>query len=131
MRITSSKRAVDLPDTVLAAQENSPYTLLDPSISSLTPSPLPFGHLAPLADGSIVSPKPDYYEGARPEQLNRKIRTELGGYIVPSTNHCAPIVPNFFTQGKGPSGNMAVADRQAFPGKGTIDGEEYQGYGRI
>lgn len=60
-----------------------------------------------------MSPKPNYYEGARPEQLNRKIRTELGGYVVLSTNHCALIVPNFFTQGKGPSGNMAVADRQA------------------
>ena len=55
MRIISSKCAVDLSDTVLAAQDNSPYALLAPSSSSLTPSPLPFGHLASLTDGSIVN----------------------------------------------------------------------------
>jgi hypothetical protein len=78
-----------------------------------TPNDLPFGNLAPLTDGTIVNAQPDYYEGARPEQLDRRIRNELGPYIVPSTNHCAPIAPNFFTEGKGPDGSRAVVKRQS------------------
>lgn len=74
---------------------------------------LPFGNLAPLTDGTIANAKPDYYEGARPEQLDRRIRNQLGPYVVPSTNHSAPIVPTFFTQGKGPNGSRAVAKRQS------------------
>jgi hypothetical protein len=61
-----------------------------------------FKNLAPLTDGNIVDAKPDFCYGARPEQLNPRIREELGSYIVPSTNQSAPILPNNSTEAKGP-----------------------------
>ncbi|KAI1501819.1 hypothetical protein F5X99DRAFT_408629 [Biscogniauxia marginata] len=74
---------------------------------------VPFMNLSPLTDGSLVPGNPDRYEGARPEQLNRQIRSKLGGYVVPSTQHDLPIAPNFFLAVKGPDGSSAVAGRQA------------------
>ena len=71
-----------------------------------------FGNLAPLTDGTIVDAKPDFSYGARPEQLDPRVREELGSYVVPSTNQSAPILPNNSTEGKGPGGTWAVADRQ-------------------
>ncbi|KAI0163838.1 hypothetical protein GGR57DRAFT_451577 [Xylariaceae sp. FL1272] len=52
-------------------------------------------------------------DGARPEQLDQRVREELSGHIVPSTQHDLPIVPNFFLAVKGPDGSLAVAERQA------------------
>ena len=72
-----------------------------------------FGNLKHLTDGSITKAKPDHYDGSRPANLNNQIREELGPYIVPSTNTTAPCLPNFFTEGKGPTGTTAVCQRQA------------------
>lgn len=72
-----------------------------------------FGNLKDLTDGSITKGQPDFYDGSRPAELNKKIRDDLGRYIVPSTNTAAPCVPNFFIEGKGPNGNPAVCKRQA------------------
>ncbi len=74
---------------------------------------LPFGNLEPLTDGTLVDAKPDFYDGARPAQIDRQIRAELGSYITPSTQQQAPALPNFFTEAKGPDGSAAVAKRQA------------------
>lgn len=71
-----------------------------------------FKNLAPLTDGNIVHAKPDFCYGARPEQLNPRIREELGSYIVPSTNQNAPILPNNSTEAIGPWGTWAVIDRR-------------------
>lgn len=46
---------------------------------------IPFTNLSPLTDGTLKPGNPDVYYGARPEQLGRKIRNELGGHIIPST----------------------------------------------
>ncbi|XWW92729.1 hypothetical protein V2A60_000655 [Cordyceps javanica] len=73
-----------------------------------------FTNLDHLTDGTIVAGNPDRYYGARPEQLKRNIREELGGKIVPSTQRDLPIAPNFFLQVKGPDGTAAVARRQAY-----------------
>lgn len=72
-----------------------------------------FSNLDPLTDGTIVTPKPDIYYGAAPEQLDVTIRNELGRYIVPSTAADKPIAPNFFLEAKGPDGSPAVMMRQA------------------
>ncbi len=72
-----------------------------------------FGNLKHMTDGSITKPKPDFYDGSRPAELDKHIRKELGPYIVPSTNTAAPCLPNFFTEGKGPNGNTAVCKNQA------------------
>ena len=74
---------------------------------------LPFTNLDYLTDGTLSSAKPDLFYGARPEQLNRQIRNELSGRIVPSTQQDLPITPNFFLAAKGPDGSLAVAGRQA------------------
>ncbi|CBX99673.1 hypothetical protein LEMA_P089120.1 [Plenodomus lingam JN3] len=56
---------------------------------------IPFTNLDPLTDGTLKPGNPDIYYGARPEQLNRKVRDELGGQIIPSTQHDLPMAPNF------------------------------------
>ena len=74
---------------------------------------IPFTNLAPLTDGTLVPGNPDIYYGARPEQLDRRVRDELGGHIIPSTQDDLPLAPNFFVAAKGPDGSLAVAGRQA------------------
>ncbi|EQL29102.1 hypothetical protein BDFG_08228 [Blastomyces dermatitidis ATCC 26199] len=71
------------------------------------------GNLAPLTDGTLAQAKPDHFYGARPEQLNRRIRNELCNYIIPSTQDDLPMIPNFFLEAKGPDESLAVATRQA------------------
>lgn len=72
-----------------------------------------FGNLKPLTDGNLVDAKPDFYDGALPAQIDRRIRGELSASIIPSTMRQAPVLPNFFTDVKGPDGSAAVAKRQA------------------
>lgn len=85
--------------------------LKDPRTAS---GEIPFTNLAPLTTNeTLVSGNPDFYHGARPEQLDRQIRDELGQYIVPSTQHDLPILLNHVTAAKGPDGSAAVAIRQA------------------
>ena len=72
-----------------------------------------FTNLAPLTNDELKAAKPDLYYGARPEQLDRRVRDELSGHIIPSTQDDLPIVPNFFLAAKGPDGTAAVARRQA------------------
>ncbi|PTB68911.1 hypothetical protein BBK36DRAFT_1166787 [Trichoderma citrinoviride] len=73
---------------------------------------IPFTNLEHLTDGTIKPGNPDLYHGARPEQLNREVRSVLNHQIVPCTQHDLPAVPNFFLQVKGPWGQPAVAYRQ-------------------
>jgi hypothetical protein len=53
------------------------------------------------------------YSMARHEQLDRRIRRELTGQIIPSVQEDISIMPNFFLEAKGPDGSLAVAGRQA------------------
>ena len=78
---------------------------------------LRFTNLKDMTDGSITKAQPDSYDGARPEDLNKQIREELGPYIIPSTNTAAPCLPNFFTECKGRKGPADVNKLQA-----TYDG---------
>lgn len=73
---------------------------------------IPFTNLDPLTDGTLKPGKPDIYHGARPEQLSRKVRDELGGQIIPSTLHDLPIAPNFFLAARGLDGSASMAKRQ-------------------
>ncbi|MCJ1377738.1 hypothetical protein MMC17_000834 [Xylographa soralifera] len=74
---------------------------------------IPLTNLDHLTDGALSSGNPDRYYGARPEQLNPKIRDQLSGTIVPSTQTDLPIAPSFFLATKGPDGSVSVARRQA------------------
>ena len=92
-----------------------------------------FGNLAPLTDGSIVDAKPDIYYGAAPQQLDVRVRKDLGSYVVPSTDLSASILPNHFTEGKGPKGTADVAKRQAmYDGAvGARAMHHFQSYGHV
>ncbi|KHN95382.1 uncharacterized protein MAM_06659 [Metarhizium album ARSEF 1941] len=72
-----------------------------------------FTNLDDLTDGTIVAAIPDLYYGARPEQLNRQVRKEQSGKIIPSSQSDLPILANFFLEVEGPDGNLSVAFRQA------------------
>ncbi|EQK99913.1 hypothetical protein OCS_04373 [Ophiocordyceps sinensis CO18] len=72
-----------------------------------------FGNLEPLTDGTLAPAKPDIYYGANPDGLDRSIRDELAGHIIPSTMEDKPMAPNFFLEVKGPDGGASVATRQA------------------
>ncbi|KAI9877505.1 MAG: hypothetical protein M1830_003735 [Pleopsidium flavum] len=74
---------------------------------------IPLTNLDDLTDGTISSGNPDRFYGARPEQLNRQIRNQLRGRIVPSTQEDLPMAPSFFLAAKGPDGSAVVARRQA------------------
>jgi hypothetical protein len=74
---------------------------------------IPFTNLDPLIDGTLKPGNPDIYYGARPEQLTHEVRDELGGQIIPSTQHDLPIAPNLFLSAKSLGGSAAVAKRQA------------------
>lgn len=71
-----------------------------------------FSHLESF-DKRLVDPKPDLYYGARPEQIDERVRDELGKYIVPSSDTTLPAVPNFFPEGKSIKGRTDTARRQA------------------
>ena len=74
---------------------------------------IPFNNFDPLTDGTLKPGNPDIYYGARPEQLSRKVRDDLSGQIIPSTQHDLPMAPNFFLAAKGLDGSPSVAGRQA------------------
>lgn len=72
-----------------------------------------FGNLKALTDDSITKARPDFYDGVHPEKLNKELRERLNEYIEPSTKKNAPLLPNFFTEGKGLDGSASVGELQA------------------
>ena len=100
-----------------ALTESAVMSKVFPTIAGTADIPsqenLYFGNLKHLTDGSITKAKPDFYDGSRPAELHKDIREELGPYIVPSTNTAAPCLPNFFAEGKGPTGSSGVSKLQA------------------
>ncbi|RMD41770.1 hypothetical protein DV735_g3372, partial [Chaetothyriales sp. CBS 134920] len=71
-----------------------------------------FNNLEPL-DEDLPKPKPDQYDGAQPESIERCVRRDLGQYIVPCTNTARPAVPNFILEAKGDGGRADILKRQA------------------
>ena len=65
-----------------------------------------FTNLVPLASG-ISNAKPDYYNSSRPTKVDPRVRTDLSRYIMPSKKLDVPMLPNFFTQVKGPDGKAS------------------------
>ncbi|KAK1812536.1 hypothetical protein LTR12_013074 [Friedmanniomyces endolithicus] len=70
-----------------------------------------FNNLIKFAPG-IADAKPDGYDGAIPEEIDLAVRTDLNGYIIPSTSKELPVAPNHLTEVKGPSGRSDVLQRQ-------------------
>lgn len=71
-----------------------------------------FNHLEPLAK-DLPAPQPDLYDGALPQQIDRRVRRDLGKHIVPCYNTSRPAAPNFFLEGRSKEGRADVAKRQA------------------
>ena len=71
-----------------------------------------FSNLAPIVE-DVTVPKPDIYDGARPERIDPRVRHSLDAHIVPSKTKNLPAAPNFFFEGKSASGRADVARRQA------------------
>ena len=72
-----------------------------------------FTNLDHLTDGTLKPGNPDLYYGARPEQVLRRVRSDLNHQIQPTTQDDSPVAPNFLLAAKGPDGTGAVAKRQA------------------
>ena len=79
-----------------------------------------------------MSRTPDFFRGARPEDLERQARKDLMHTIVPSTQNDLPVLPNHFLAAKGPDGTAAVAIRQATYEAyfGARDTQAVHNYGR-
>ena len=73
---------------------------------------VPFSNLAPIVE-DVTVPKPDIYDGARPERIYPHVRHSLDAHIVPSKTKNLPAAPNFFFEGKSASGRADVARLQA------------------
>ncbi|KAL2434830.1 hypothetical protein ABEF95_008410 [Exophiala dermatitidis] len=74
---------------------------------------IPFTNLNPLTDGTLVPGNPDLYHGARPEQLDRRVREDLRHLVIPSTQDDLPVAPNFFLAVKGALGEMGMHSLQS------------------
>ncbi|KAH8587339.1 hypothetical protein B0O99DRAFT_678204 [Bisporella sp. PMI_857] len=74
---------------------------------------LQFTRLEPIAGGATVDGKPDFYDGARVEEIDKQVQEDLGSFIIPTRHRTAPVAPNFFLEAKAPKGAADVAKRQA------------------
>ncbi|KAL9009255.1 MAG: hypothetical protein Q9173_005699 [Seirophora scorigena] len=72
-----------------------------------------FNNLVDFPGGEIAVAKPDWYDGSDPCELRKEVRNILSRYIEPSTNDSLPMLPNFFTEVKGPEGSPRVVLSQA------------------
>lgn len=62
---------------------------------------------------SLKTAKPDSSYGSYPEEIDRRVRSDLAQYIVPSTTENRPAPPNYLVEVKGASGRSDVLQRQA------------------
>ncbi|KAI9700677.1 MAG: hypothetical protein M1836_002046 [Candelina mexicana] len=72
-----------------------------------------FTRLDPIVNDITVAAKPDFYDGARLSDLDKRVREDIGNFIIPTGHAAAPVAPNFFLEVKRPSGGTDVAKRQA------------------
>lgn len=74
-----------------------------------------FTELKPITFEIASKPKPDNFDGAHPDEIDKRIRTDEHIYplIVPTKQPHAPVAPNFFLELQGASGDIAVSKRQA------------------
>ena len=66
-----------------------------------------------LKDEHLSIPQPDVYYGSAPHMLQKQVRAELSGFIVPCKKDTHPMLPNFFIEAKGPEGHSLTSRLQA------------------
>ena len=74
---------------------------------------IPFTNLDSITNNTTVNPVPDFFDGARPGDLDRKVREDLDKIIIPTKKAGVPVAPNFFLEAKSSGGTVEVADGQA------------------
>lgn len=93
-----------------------------------------FNNLKPL-DRKLAAAQPDFYDGSRPADLDLHVRDDIGEYITPSKRPNTLLLPNFFLEINGLSGNPQVLKRQvsrnlAFGARGMLEIQSYSNRGR-
>lgn len=103
-------------DFQLKAKTKSEGTLMRnviPLIAGNTNIPneghLPFNNSYSLTENIIVNPVPNFFDGARPGAVDKKVREDLNKVIVLNKKAEVFITPNFFLEAKGPGGTADVA----------------------
>lgn len=74
---------------------------------------IPFLNLDSITDNTTVNPVPDFFDGARYGDLDRRVRQDLDKIIIPTKKAGVPVAPNFFLEAKSSGGTFQVADGQA------------------
>ncbi|KAF2966227.1 hypothetical protein GQX73_g7360 [Xylaria multiplex] len=74
-----------------------------------------FTELEPITDETASKPKPDVFDGACLDDIDKRIRADEHIYplIIPTKHVHVPVAPNFFLEVKGQSGDPAILMRQA------------------
>lgn len=74
-----------------------------------------FDNLYSITNWTTADPKPDFYDGAYPEDIDPAVENTLDGLIIPciSDDGLHPVAPNLFLEAKGPQEDADVAKRQA------------------
>lgn len=72
-----------------------------------------FTNVVSMTNKLAVEPMPDFWDGVNSFTVNKRVRSELSKYIIPTKRGSSvPIVPNFFLEGKSPYVEYKVAERQ-------------------
>jgi hypothetical protein len=74
---------------------------------------LPFTNIESMTGGATVKAVPDFFDGARPGNIDKAVRDDLSQMIIPTKHADVPVAPNFFLEAKAPRGGADVALRQA------------------
>ncbi|KAI0537485.1 hypothetical protein GGR58DRAFT_347523 [Xylaria digitata] len=74
-----------------------------------------FSEFEPITDETASKPKPDVFDGACLDDIDKRIRADEHVYplIIPTKHIHVPVAPNFFLEVKSQSGDPAVLMRQA------------------
>ncbi|KAI1120986.1 hypothetical protein F5Y10DRAFT_289082 [Nemania abortiva] len=107
-------------------QSNATITNKDDVLAEIAPvmcgtneipskSRLLFSEFKPITDGTISNPRPDVFDGARLDDIDKRIYADGHIYplIIPTRHVDVPVAPNFFLEVKRQSGDPAVLMRQA------------------
>lgn len=75
---------------------------------------VPWKNMGSMTDETTITPKPDYFEGSRPGDIDLSIRndSDLRRYIAPTTDRSKVVLSNFSGEHKDQSGSSIVAERQ-------------------
>lgn len=105
-------------DNELAQRESDVMANVIPTITGrgdrrhFSTGDTPFNNLEKFADGELT----DRFYGAEPQDIDRRVRNDLGKYIVPSTDTRLSVAPNYFLEATPEGGRVDVARRQACHG---------------